>query len=254
MAFFASSDSYERFMGRFSRPLAALVVEFARVEPGQRIVDVGCGTGALTDDLVARLGADNVAALDPSEPMAAALRERHPSLDVRIAPAEAIPFGDDDFDAAIAQLVVHFMTDPVAGLREMARVTRSGGVVAATVWDTHGGTSPLSLFWDTIAETDPSAPGETHLAGARQGHLGELFREAGLADVEEDALTVDAVSPSFDDWWEPYTLGIGPAGAYVSQLDPEARERLRSTLAAKLPAAGPVTIAGRAWAARGRVT
>lgn len=252
MAFFTSSDAYERFMGRFSRPLAALLADFARVEAGQRVVDVGCGTGALTDELVRRLGAQQVAALDPSEPVAGATRDRHPEADVRIAPAEAIPFPDGAFDAALAALVVHFMTDPVAGLREMARVTRAGGTVAATVWDTHGGTSPLSLFYDTVAELDGAAPNEDHFAGARKGHLGELFRAAGLVDVEEGSLAVEATWPSFDEWWEIYTLGVGPAGAYVAQLDDEARERLRGRLAEKLPADGPVTIGGRAWAARGR--
>src|SRR4051794_14771451 len=161
-------------MGRFARQLAPLFADFAGVEASGRALDVGCGPGALTVELAARLGPVNVAAIDPSEAFVEAARERNPEVDVRHAPAEMIPFADDAFDFALAQLVVHFMADAVAGLREMARVTRSGGV-AACVWDYYGRTSPLSQFWAALEEFDPAAENEAHLAGAREGHLGELF-------------------------------------------------------------------------------
>src|SRR5439155_17628398 len=134
-----------------------------------------------------------------------------------------LPFPHDRFDTSLAQLVVHFMEDPVAGLREMARVTRRRGVVAACVWDHAGGGGPLSRFWDAARELDPEVEDESSLAGARKGHLGELFEAAGLDQIQEEALSVDLAHTSFDDWWEPFTLGVGPAGAYVSALDQEAR-------------------------------
>src|ERR671936_2140004 len=182
MTFSVGADAYDRFMGRYSGPLAPLFVEFARVEPGQRVIDVGCGPGALTAELVRRLGAGAVSGVDPSEPFVAALRAREPGVDVRRAVAEELPFGERSFDAALAQLVVHFMGDPVRGLREMARVTRPRGVVAACVWDHAGGGGPLSLFWDAARELDRDVQDESRLAGARQGQLAELLEAAGLRE------------------------------------------------------------------------
>jgi SAM-dependent methyltransferase len=248
--FFTSTSSYERFMGRFSGQLGPCFADFAGVAASGRALDVGCGPGALTVELAARLGAVNVAAIDPAEAFVEAARERNPAVDVRRAPAETIPFADDAFDFALAQLVVHFMTDAVAGLSEMARVTRSGGVVAACVWDFHGGTSPLAQFWAALEEFDPAAENEAHLAGAREGQLGELFGAAGLADVQQSSLCVGVEFASFDEWWAPYELGVGPAGAYVAGLDDARRAELRALCRARVPQA-PFTITGKAWAARG---
>ena len=180
MTFAVAAEAYDRFMGRYSVQLAPQLAEFAGVEVGQHVLDVGCGPGALTGELVQRVGGEAVAAVDPSEPFVAAAKARHPDVDVRQASAEQLPFEDDVFDAALAQLVVHFMADPVAGLREMARVTRPGGVVAACVWDHAGHRSPLAVFWRAARELDPGARDESELAGAREGHLVGLFAEAGL--------------------------------------------------------------------------
>ena len=252
MSFNVSADAYARFMGRFSQPLATLFVEYAGVRAGQRVVDVGCGPGALTAPLVDRLGADAVAAIDPSAPFVEAARERFPGVDVRDGDAEHLPFADDEFDLALAQLVVHFMTDPVAGLREMGRVTRPGGTIAACVWD-HGvdGRGPLSTFWQAVRETDPEVPDESGLPGSREGHLAELCEAAGLTDVEDSVLTVTLPIATFDDWWEPYTLGVGPAGAHVAKLDDAGRQDLRDRCAALLPVA-PFEVAASAWAVRAR--
>ena len=133
MSFDVAADAYDRFMGRYSRVLAPVFADFARVAGGMRILDVGCGPGALTTELVARTGAENVVAVDPSAPFVEAARARHPGVTVELAPAEALPFASGAFDAALAQLVVHFMSDPVVGLTEMRRVTRPGGAVAACV-------------------------------------------------------------------------------------------------------------------------
>jgi len=141
--FEVAAEAYDSYMGRYSIPLAPQFVEFAQVASEHRILDVGCGPGALTSELVGRMGPSGVSAVDPSEPFVEAARERHPGVDVRLAAAERLPFPDDAFDAALAQLVVHFMTSPIEGLSEMARVTRSGGAVAACVWDHGGGEGPL---------------------------------------------------------------------------------------------------------------
>ena len=183
------------------------------------MLDVGCGPGALTTELVSRVGAGGVSAVDPSASFVAAARERNPGVDVHQASAERLPFPDQTFDAALAQLVVHFMADPVAGLTEMARVTRPDGVVAACVWDHAGGQGPLGIFWKAARELDPDVHDESRLAGAREGHLGELFKAAGLREIQETTVSATLEHPSFEEWWEPYTRGVGPAGAYVAGLD-----------------------------------
>ena len=178
------------------------------------------------------------------------MRERHPGVEVQLAEAEKLPFPDDSFDAALAQLVVHFMSDAVAGLGEMSRVTRPGGVVAACVWDHAGGHGPLSMFWNTARDLDPDVHDESALAGAREGHLGELMTTAGLRRIEEVPLSVAVEHPSFEEWWEPFTLGVGPAGVYVSGLSPEGRAALRERCRRALPEP-PFVLTARAWAARG---
>jgi len=252
MAFVVAADSYDRFMGRFSVPLASGFADFAAVERGQRVLDVGCGPGALTAELVARVGADAVAAVDPSPPFVAAARERHPDVDVRQATAEQLPFEDRSFDAALAQLVVHFMADPVAGLREMARAAREEGAVAACVWDLGGGRAPISPFWEAARGLDPDVMDESRLAGGREGHLVQLLEEAGLREIEQTALSVDVEHGSFEEWWEPFTLGVGPAGAYAAGLDPERQAALRERCREVLPPA-PFVLTAYAWAARGVV-
>ncbi len=250
MSFVVGADAYDRFMGRYSVPLGPAFADFAGVATGQRVVDVGCGPGALTSELVHRVGAASVSAADPSPPFVAAVEERHPGVDVRQASAEKLPFEDDSFDAALAQLVVHFMSDPVAGLRELARVTRPGGVVAACVWDLAGGNAPISTLWCAAREQDPNVEDESQRAGAREGQLEELLAEVGLADVEGGVLTVSVEHATFDEWWEPFTLGVGPAGGYTAGLDEAARARLRERCRELLPPE-PFALTARAWAARG---
>jgi SAM-dependent methyltransferase len=251
VSFAVSTDAYMRFMGRYSEPLAGLFAEVAGLTRGQSVLDVGCGPGALTAELVRRQGSALVSAVDPSEPFVAAARERLPGVDVRLAAAEQLPFPDGVFDAALAQLVVHFMTDPVAGLREMGRSCRVGGTVAACVWDHAGGRGPLSLFWQAAHELDAASAGESGLAGARQGHLADLCTRAGLRQLLETVLTVRVTFASFEDWWEPFTLGVGPAGAYLAALAPARRMALRDRCQQHWPE-GPGTIEASAWAVAGR--
>lgn len=252
MSFTTTADAYDRFMGRYSLLLAPQLADFATVTAGQRVLDVGCGPGALTAELALRLGEGLVSAVDPSEAFVSAAQERHSGVDVRLASAERLPFADRTFDGTIAQLVVHFMADPAIGLGEMARVTRSGGVVAACVWDHGGGHSPLSLFWEAARRLDPDVEDESRRAGARAGGLSQLFDAVGLREIEEAALEVSLEQASFESWWEPFTLGVGPAGAYASGLGPARRMQLRELCRELLPPA-PFFVTARAWAARGIV-
>ncbi len=248
MSFDVSADAYMQFMGQYSELLAVRFADLAGIQRGQQVLDLGCGPGALTAELVSRAGADAVSAVDPSPSFATAVRERLPRVDVRLSAAEQLPFPDGAFDAALAQLVVHFMADPVAGLREMSRVTRPGGVVAACVWDHAGGRGPLTAFWSAVRELDAAAVDESGLAGVRDGHLAQLFAQAGLGGTQVTTLTVRVRHASFEHWWEPFTLGVGPAGSYLASLAPDRRTALREQCRRLLPA-GPFQISATAWAA-----
>ncbi len=251
VSFDVTADAYHRFMGRYSEPLATEFAALVGAAPGQRALDVGCGPGALTAELVARLGVDAVSAIDPSEPFVAAVRDRFPELDVHAGTAEQLPFPDQTFDLVLAQLVVHFMKNPVAGLREMSRVARQNGTIAACVWDHAGGSGPLSIFWQAVHDLDPEADDESNLAGAREGYLAELFETAGLRDIEATTLTVSVPFASLTEWWEPYNLSVGPAGAYVAKLSEQPRDELRKRCWELLPPA-PFVLQGSAWTVLGR--
>ncbi len=252
MEFDVAADAYDRYMGAWSRELAPKLVDLVAVRPGMRVLDVGCGPGAVVAALLDRLEPGAIAAVDPSVSFVGAVRGRYPGVDVRPATAEALPYPDATFDIALAQLVVHFMQDPVAGLREMARVTRPGGLVAACVWDFAGGRGPLGPFWEAVRVLDPGAVDESELPGARGGHLAELLVTAGLRQVKETALTCRREYAGFDDWWRPFTEGVGPGGSYLAGLprDRQAalRERCRSMLSG-----GPFALEAWAWAAHGNV-
>lgn len=251
MSFDVAAESYDRFMGRYSRGLSAQLADLAGVTTGIRVLDVGCGPGALTGELVARVGTEHVAAVDPSTPFVAAARERHPGVDIRQASAEALPFDTAVFDAALAQLVIHFLPDPVAGIREMARVTRPDGVIAACVWDHASDRGPLGVYWHAARSLDPDVHDESILPGVKEGDLKDLFSAAGLRDVRQTTIATTVEHPSFEEWWEPFTKGVGPAGAYVASLDASRREALRARCREALPTE-PFTITARAWAAVGR--
>lgn len=248
--FEVAAASYDRFMGRYSTQLSPQLADLAGVETGQRVLDVGCGPGVLTGELVARVGGSNVSAADPSGAFVAATRDRYPEVDVRHGSAEELPFDDGSFDVTLAQLVVHFMHDPVEGLREMRRVTRPGGVIAACVWDFGGGRGPLSPFWSAARHLDPHVNDESERAGTHQGRLLELFELAGLSDTEETTLTASIEHATFEDWWEPFKLGVGTAGSYLMGLDPD-RQAQVEVIAREIIAPLPYLLTSRAWAVRG---
>ena len=253
--FAVAGATYDAFMGRYSIPLAEQFADAAGVVAGQTAVDVGCGPGALTGVLVSRLGALSVRACDPSPPFCSECASRHPGVDVQQARAEALPFEDGSADHALAQLVLHFVTDPEAAAREMARVVRPGGRVAACVWDFDEGMQMLRAFWDAALSLDPDAPDEARVMRfGRAGELAELFAAAGLEQVEESTLRVASTYASFDELWDGYLAGVGPAGSYCLSRAEGERERLREALFARLGSpAGPLTLGAVARCAVGRV-
>lgn len=250
MSFEVAPEAYDQFMGRYSGPLAVEFADWLDVTRGQRALDVGSGPGALTAVLADRLGPASVVAADPSAPFVDAIRERLPGVTAITAAAETLPFEDASFDAVVAQLVVHFLRDPLAGITELRRVTRPGGTIAVNVWDFAGGRSPLSGFLRVLKQVDPGADDETDRFGARSGQLGALLREAGCRRVEESELSVTVSSPTFEDWWQPYTLGVGPAGSQLAALDPDARNEVRKRCG-ELLGDGPIRTSATAWVARG---
>jgi ubiquinone/menaquinone biosynthesis C-methylase UbiE len=254
----SAADAYDRFVGRYGPTLAAALITFTGVDPGARALDVGCGPGALAAALAERLGAASVSAADPSEPFAAACRARLPQVDVRTASAEQLPFADGAFDVALAQLVVNFLADAPAGVRELARVTRPGGTVAACVWDYAGEMTLLRTFWDAAREIDPqgaaAADEGTTMRWCSESELARLWGDAGLGEVRTGSLEARAAYASFEDLWSPLPTGVGPAGAYTKALDVERRAALREAYRRRLAVAdGPFELSARAFAVAGVV-
>jgi ubiquinone/menaquinone biosynthesis C-methylase UbiE len=250
--FTSSAEKYDRFMGRYTRSLAPALADAAGVSADMRVLDVGCGPGGLAAVLADRVGAGNVAAIDPAQQFADACRARLPEADVRVGGAEELPWPDDTFDATLSSLVIGFMSDADRGVREMARVTRPGGTVAACMWDIPGGgMTMLSTFWRAAHELDPAAEGERTRPGVARGDIADRFRRAGLEDVVEGTLDADAEYADFDDFWRPFTYAVGPAGQYLAGLPEDRQEELREACRAALPGDGAFTLTARAWYARG---
>lgn len=252
-SFLTSGEAYDAFMGRYSRSLAVPFVHAVGVAAGQTALDVGCGPGALTGVLVDRLGAGAVAACDPSPPFVAECAARHPGVDVRLGSAEAIPFDDGSFDCVLAQLVLHFVTDPDQAAREFRRVLRPGGVVAACVWDFAGGMEMLRQFWDAALIVDPTSPDEARtMRFGRRGEIAELLESAGFENVAELILGVSSAYEGFDELWSGFLAGIGPAGSFCLSLPDEKRSTLRDELYTRLGSpTGPFSLAATARCAHG---
>jgi ubiquinone/menaquinone biosynthesis C-methylase UbiE len=255
--FRAAADMYERFVGRYAPALSAALIEAVGIEPGDRLLDVGCGPGGLAAGLAEVVGAENVCAVDPSEPFVAICRARLPGADVRIAAAEELPFEDDSFDGAFAQLVVNFMSDAELGVGEMKRVVKPGGAVAVCTWDYADGMTMLRAYWDAAREVAPDEARQVDEgATMRYSTLEELtglLREVRLSGVDGGELWVTAQYEDIDDLWAPFPSGIGPAGAFCAALDPERREALRTAFARRLrDPTGPFELRARAWYAVGR--
>lgn len=246
------AEAYDAFMGRYSQELAPVFADFCELQAGHRVLDVGCGPGAFTSVAVERLGIEAVAAVDPVPHFVAATRARHPGVDVRQAPAEAIPHDDDQFDVAAAQLVFHFVSEPERGVREMARVVRTGGTVAVCVWDFADGMEMLRAFWDAAVGLWPDAPDEVHVMRfGREHELVDLMDRAGLAGIVETTLTVTSPYESYDELWSTFLGGIGPAGSYLLSKSPDGQAALREALYERLERpAGPFALNAVARAVR----
>jgi SAM-dependent methyltransferase len=254
MSFDASRDAYDRYMGRYSDQLAITFLSFTGGEPGQRALDVGCGPGALTQVLATGLGASHVAAADPSKSFVTACAERVPGADVRQAAAADLPWIDATFDLVVSQLVLNFLPDPGAGVAEMRRVVRPGGTIAACTWDYADGMTMLRTFWDAAHDVDPESPDEARtMRFTTERELAELWERAGLTDIRTRSLEVSTDYADFDDYWLPFTLGVGPGGAYAASLDAERLERLRDRCFQRLGTPeGAFTLSARAVAVSGR--
>ena len=251
MTFDVSGDAYDDFMGRYARELAPAFADFSGLRAGSTVLDVGCGSGILTLELSRRLGPENVAAVDPS-PLVQACAARVPDADVRTGSAEALPWADASFDAALAQLVLHFLDDPVAGLVEMRRVVRPGGIVSACSWN-FPQMRLLQTFWQSARHVDPAESGERLEIGTLD-ELAHLGRQAGLESVDTAPLPVAASYRSFDELWSSFQLGVGPAGNYLARQEPSTRDAIRDEYGRRLgEPSGSFTLTAEAWALRGRV-
>jgi SAM-dependent methyltransferase len=255
VTFAVPAEAYDRFVGRYSYGLADALAREAGIGPEDAVLDVGAGPGVGTRRLAELAG--RVAAVEPSGPFAGALRERLPEVDVRQGAAEELPFGDGEFDAAFAQLVLNFMSDPEAGVAEMRRVTRPGGVLAACVWDYPDKMTLLRVFWDAVAAAGSPGAGDERdgMRFGREGELVAFWEEAGLEQVAGGEITVAAAYESFDDLWAPFEAGVGPAGSHAASLEPGAREELRAEYRRRLDVPdGPFELEARAWFAVGRTS
>jgi SAM-dependent methyltransferase len=254
VTFATTREAYDAYMGRYADRLAPLLIAFAGVQQGERVLDVGCGPGSLTEALAELVGPEHVAAVDPSEPFAAASAERVPAADVQVGAAESLPWPADTFDAALAQLVVNFMSDADAGVAEMRRVVGPGGTVASCTWDYSGGMTMLRTFWDAALALDSGTPDEALTMRYHDpDDLRQLWLRAGLEAVQTDTLVVEAPYRDFDDYWEPFTSGVGPGGAYCLSLDPDRRAALREECRRRLgDPGGAFTLSATAWAVKGR--
>lgn len=260
MTAFAQSHAYEPFMGRWSRRLAPAFVEFAGVQDGESILDVGAGTGAVTAAVLEVRPKAHVVGLEPAADFVASARQRASKQGARfiVGDARRLDFTDATFDRTLSLFALNFIPDPAAAFAEQVRVTRPGGLIAAAVWDYGGGMQMLRAFWDAAADADPAAAAldERRMPLCRHSQLSALWLSQGMLAVGERPITIDQPFVSFDDFWQPFEGGQGPAGAYVASLAPAAREALRDRVRARLlgdDGDGPFTLQARAWAVKGYV-
>jgi SAM-dependent methyltransferase len=258
---FSGAHAYERFMGRWSRELAPLLVRFAGVRDGDLVLDVGCGTGALAAAVARIAPSSRVFGIDPAAPYVEFAQAHRASDRVRfeVGDAQQLRFADAHFDRSLSLLVLNFIPNRSKALDEMIRVTRAGGTVASAVWDYDEGMEMLRVFWDEAVALNPSiaARDERHMPVSRPGELAALWRQHDLRDVSETPITIRTRFTSFDDYWLPFLERQGPAGDYVATLNADQREQLRRRLRLRLLGGGrdrTFDLRARAWAVRGTVS
>lgn len=264
---FANAQGYERFMGRWSRLMAPLLVDFAGIADGWHVLDAGSGTGSLATTIATMRPRCRIQGIELSPDYVAYAQASVPDAAVRFhaGNVQALPFAAGEFDACVSLLVFNFIPDPGKALTELVRVTRPGGRICAATWDYGEGMQMLRLFWDAARELDSNAErlDEKHMPLCRSGELSALWNATGLVNVEERPLEIPMRFSSFDDLWEPFLGGQGPAGAYVARLEPKSRSQLRDRLKQLLPLPrqggelekpapdAAFELRGRAWAVRG---
>jgi ubiquinone/menaquinone biosynthesis C-methylase UbiE len=257
---FSAGDAYERFMGRWSRKIALRFVQFASVQSGDSVLDVGSGTGAVTAAVAAVSPSSCIVGIDPAAGFVAFAQAHHASERIRfeVGDAQQLPFADRSFTRALSLLNLNFIPDPRKALKEMSRVTQPGGTVAAAVWDYGQGMEMLRVFWDEAValNREADANDERHMRLAADGELAALFHEQSLEEIASDRLTVETRFSSFDDYWLPFLKRQGPAGAYAASLPATDAQQLRLRLRRRLLGDGPdapIVLRARAWAVRGTV-
>jgi SAM-dependent methyltransferase len=262
---FGNAESYERFMGRWSRLVAERLVDFAQLPESGHVLDIGSGTGSLGFEIARRKPRVRVTGIDPSREYveyAASQASSGPNkfgdrTAFRTGDAQAMPFGDGEFDACVSLLVFNFIPDPAKALKEARRVTRAGGPISAAVWDYGSGMKMLRVFWDAAVGLNPAAEklDEKRMRLCRAGELDGLWRDAGLRDVQERPLDIEMRFASFEDYWAPFLLGQGPAGAYVRSSNANTVQALRDAVKARLRIKAEdaaIVLPARVWAVRGR--
>jgi len=257
---FAASAGYERFMGRWSRLLAPGYIAFADVKNGDRVLDVGTGTGSVAAAVEGSMPESEIVGIDPSQGFIAYAQKNAKSARAHfeVGDAQALKFKDASFAHTMSLLVMNFIPDHNKAIAEMRRVTRAQGIVSACVWDYDAGMQMLRFFWDEAVALDPAIEprDERHMKLSRQGQLGDLWRKAGLINVKEAPLVIDQAYSSFNDYWESFTTGAGPGGAYVVSLPEDRRRQLEARMRKRLledRQDGPFTLTARAWCVRGEV-
>jgi SAM-dependent methyltransferase len=247
-------------MGRWSHRLARRLIEFAEVADGNRVLDVGMGTGSLSLAVLAATRHSEVVGIDPSGPYVEYARSRTSDSRARfeVGDAQALPYSDASFDKSLALLVMNFIPDAPKATAEMRRVTRPGGIVAAAVWDYGEGMTMLRSFWDAAVALDSTAEPrhERHMPYSRNGELSALWTATGLKEIKETSLVIPLAFKSFENFWQPFLSGQGPSGSYATSLPPERQQALRERLRRELLGEKPdmsFSLQARAWAVRGIV-
>lgn len=254
----AGASSYEDFMGRWSRQLAPRFVSWLQIPQGAHWLDVGCGTGALTDAICRHANPASVSGCDPAKPFIdyAKARSKDPRVSYVAAGVGDLPGRADGYDSVTSMLALNFFPDPKAAVEEMRSLLATEGTVSACVWDYGGRMEFLRYFWDAVTAVDPAA--EALDEGKRfplcqPDALADLFRSCRLADVRCEAIDIPTVFAGLDDYWKPMLGGTGPAPSYVASLDEDQASRLKKRLNAELPrgTGGQIMLTARAWAVRG---
>ena len=258
---FEKAEAYDRFMGRWSRRVAPLLLSFAGVPDSGRILEIGSGIGTLAFELAKRAGGVHVTGIDLSAEFVAYAVSKNLFPDrasFHVGDAQQLSFTDATFVATISSLVFNFIPDPKKALRELRRVTQPGGRISAAVWDYGERMLMLRTFWDAAAKADAGAEKlhEKHMPLCRAGELSQLWRDAGLESVHEQPLDISMRFDSFSDYWEPFLEGQGPAGAYLRTVDSDRLQIIRSAVKRQLSISlerEAFTLPARVWAVRGTV-